>query len=112
MQTEPQNPALDARPSPNPPLPLEPETTHNSQLIPHNSPISPDVSPTVIDTRPVPAAAPHRKSRRTGRIACLPKLMRDMVNRMLDNGVPYKNIVLARLSQEIAFGGFFARSRR
>jgi hypothetical protein len=35
------------------------------------------------------------KARRKGRVACLPKLQRDMVNRMLDNGVPYKNIVAA-----------------
>jgi hypothetical protein len=42
----------------------------------------------------VPATI-QRKSRRTGRIACLPKLQRDMVNRMLSNGVHYKNIVLA-----------------
>jgi hypothetical protein len=37
----------------------------------------------------------HHRARRTGRIACLPKLQRDMVNRMISNGVPYKNIVCA-----------------
>src|SRR5213595_1449304 len=41
----------------------------------------------------VASAAERRKIRRNGRIACLPKLQRDMVNRMLWNGVPYKNIV-------------------
>src|SRR2546422_2510457 len=36
-----------------------------------------------------------RKIRRDGRIASLPKLQRDMVNHMLWNAVPYKNIVAA-----------------
>ena len=36
-----------------------------------------------------------RKIRRNGRIACLPRVYRDMVNRMLWNAVPYKNIVAA-----------------
>src|SRR5436309_1451661 len=36
-----------------------------------------------------------RKIRRNGRIACLPKVQRDLVNHMLWNGVPYKNIVAA-----------------
>src|SRR2546428_7161958 len=49
----------------------------------------------VIDTKPLPATVQHHKARRTGRIACLPKIPRDMVNRMLSNGVPYKNIVAA-----------------
>ncbi len=35
-------------------------------------------------------AAQRRKYRRHGRVASLPKLQRDMVNRMLWNGVPYK----------------------
>src|SRR5262249_9351851 len=34
-----------------------------------------------------------RKIRRNGRVASIPKLQRDMVNHMLWNGVPYKNIV-------------------
>src|SRR6266542_2823215 len=56
---------------------------------------------TEIDARPVaadalrPAHIAKRKSRRKGRVASLPKLQRDMVNRMLWNGVPYKNIVEA-----------------
>jgi hypothetical protein len=62
-----------------------------------------DQSIAVIDTQPItpanPAAvpaAPKRKSRRRrGRVASLPKIQRDMVNRMLWNGVPYKNIVAA-----------------
>jgi hypothetical protein len=51
-------------------------------------PITP-VSPTAVATRP------KRRSRRRGRVASLPKIHRDMVNRMLWNGVPYKNIVAA-----------------
>jgi hypothetical protein len=35
----------------------------------------------------------RRKIRRHGRIASLPAILRDMVNRMLWNAVPYKNIV-------------------
>ncbi|MEY2427290.1 MAG: hypothetical protein QOJ40_175 [Verrucomicrobiota bacterium] len=34
-----------------------------------------------------------RKTRRKGRIAALPRLQREMVNRMLWNSVPYKNII-------------------
>jgi len=49
----------------------------------------------VIETKPLAVAAPHHKARRKGRVACLPKLQRDLVNRMLSNGVPYKNIVAA-----------------
>ncbi len=36
-----------------------------------------------------------RKIRRNGRVASLPKLQRDMVNHMLWNALPYKNIVAA-----------------
>src|SRR5262245_50694439 len=37
----------------------------------------------------------RRKIRRNGRIASLTRVYRDMVNRMLGNAVPYKNIVAA-----------------
>src|SRR6267142_735195 len=50
---------------------------------------------TVPSSGPIPPTHPPRKSRRRGRVASLPKLQRDMVNRMLWNGVPYKNIVVA-----------------
>jgi hypothetical protein len=57
---------------------------------------------TVIDANPLAASsgelsplAHPRKIRRNGRIACLPRVYRDMVNRMLWNAVPYKNIVAA-----------------
>src|SRR5438552_4569262 len=36
-----------------------------------------------------------RTTRRKGRIACLPKVQRDMVNHMLWHAAPYKNIVAA-----------------
>ena len=51
----------------------------------------------VVEAEPLSVQLQHRghKSRRRGRIAMLPKLQRDMVNRMIWNGVPYKNIVLA-----------------
>jgi hypothetical protein len=50
-------------------------------------------SPSLIETQPILASAQPHKARRRGRIASLPKGPRDMVNRMLANGVPYKNIV-------------------
>jgi hypothetical protein len=37
----------------------------------------------------------RRNHRRHGRVARLPRVQRDMVNRMLWNGIPYKNIVAA-----------------
>jgi hypothetical protein len=48
-----------------------------------------------IEIKTKPARARRRTIRRKGRIASLPKLQRDMVNRMLANGIPYKNIVAA-----------------
>ncbi len=59
------------------------------------STINHQLTATVIDTKPLPAAVQPHKARRTGRVAGLPKIQRDMVNRMLSNGVPYKNIVAA-----------------
>src|ERR1051325_3168953 len=41
------------------------------------------------------ASIAPRKIRRNGRVACLPKLQRDMVNHMLWNAVPSKTIVAA-----------------
>jgi len=51
--------------------------------------------PAVIEAKPLPPTIQRNKARRRGRIACLPKPQRDMVNRMLVNGVPYRNIVAA-----------------
>jgi hypothetical protein len=51
--------------------------------------------PAVIDTRPLRRPARPRTIRRNGRVASLPRLQRDMVNHMLWNAVPYKNIVAA-----------------
>jgi len=65
----------------------------NLQLAACNTP------PAVINTTAVSLAptstgsTPKQKSRRRGRVASLPKLHRDMVNRMLWNGLHYKNIV-------------------
>jgi hypothetical protein len=52
-------------------------------------------APALVNAAPVPAVVPRNKARRRGRIARLPKPQRDMVGRMLWNGVPYKNIVAA-----------------
>ncbi|HWW03386.1 MAG TPA: hypothetical protein VNZ64_27030 [Candidatus Acidoferrum sp.] len=72
-------------------------TSHQLSTVNHPSSIAlatvDQPAPTVIDARPL--AVRHHKSRRRGRIANLPKPHRDMVNRMLSNGVPYKNIVAA-----------------
>jgi len=35
----------------------------------------------------------HSKSRRNGKVARLPAELRDQINRMLDDGVPYKTII-------------------
>ena len=50
---------------------------------------------TTINSQPSTINLPEtrRKIRRNGRIASLPRIQRDMVNRMLWNAVPYKNIV-------------------
>ena|SRR5260221_6607170 len=50
---------------------------------------------TTINSQPSTINLPdtRRKIRRNGRIASLPRLQRDMVNHMLWNAVPYKNIV-------------------
>src|SRR6266404_3900233 len=50
---------------------------------------------TVLPPPPAPTQSPNPKRtvRRNGTIARLPKLERDMVNRMLRDGVPYSNIV-------------------
>jgi len=52
---------------------------------------------TTINSQPSTISLPEtrRKIRRNGRIASLPRIQRDMVNRMLWNAVPYKNIVAA-----------------
>ena len=55
----------------------------------HNCP------PTVIEVTSPPARFQYCKSRRKGHVACLPKAQRDMVNRMLSNGLAYKNIIHA-----------------
>src|SRR5882672_11750237 len=52
-------------------------------------------STALIDAKPLPPPAQPRKIRRNGRVASLPRVQRDMVNRMLWNAVPYKNIVIA-----------------
>src|SRR5437016_4260596 len=49
----------------------------------------------IIDSKPLPPSAQRRKIRRNGRVAGLPRIQRDMINRMLWNAVPYKNIVAA-----------------
>jgi hypothetical protein len=51
--------------------------------------------PVAINSGAVTSGTSGRKLRRNGRIARLPKTERDMVNRMLWNAVPYKNIVEA-----------------
>ena len=52
---------------------------------------------TTINSQPSTISLPdsRRKIRRNGRIASLPRIQRDMVNHMLWNAVPYKNIVAA-----------------
>jgi hypothetical protein len=65
-----------------------------SPVIINHQPSRISKTPSTLDPRP---STPNKKrmTRRTGRVASLPRLQRDMVNRMLWNGVPYKNIVAA-----------------
>src|SRR5689334_278260 len=60
-------------------------------------PVSSSEAVSIINAKPLTVAtsSPARRTRRKGRIASLPKLQRDVVNRMLWNGIPYKNIVEA-----------------
>ena len=61
-------------------------------LVPISAPVTSSQAAALIDARPLSPPA-KRKIRRNGRVASLPKHVRDMVNRMLWNGVAYKNIV-------------------
>jgi hypothetical protein len=82
---------------PSPSVELLPqEKTCNLQLATCNHQPPTIINPAPVVSHPCPAdPAPKHKSRRKGRVASLPKLQRDMVNRMLWNGIPYKNIVAA-----------------
>src|SRR3954470_12023633 len=89
-----------------PPVPLlekEDSIQHLASSAQHQvlivaAPISQSQTTALIESKPLPAPAQtpeRRKIRRHGRVASLPKTERDMVNRMLLNGIPYKNIVAA-----------------
>ncbi len=58
-------------------------------------PVSSGQAAALIEAKPLPPPAQPRKIRRNGRVASLPRIQRDMVNHMLWNAVPYKNIVAA-----------------
>jgi hypothetical protein len=79
------------------PGPALPATLSSAPLIPAAPAAAPNPteSVAVVDAKAVAPGAPARKIKRNGRIACLPRLQRDMVNRMLWNAVPYKNILIA-----------------
>src|SRR6266576_1871265 len=97
MNPEPQNsPASLASTSDSSPLPstVQPEpTTHNS-----TSPAAPTLAsglrtqdgPTAIVNLPSSTKASHR---RNGNVARLPKAVRDQLNEMLLDGVPYRQII-------------------
>ena len=73
---------------------LQLATSNLSLVAPLQNSKTPELQNSVIDAKPLAPCA-KRRYRRHGRVASLPKLQRDMVNRMLWNGVPYKNIVVA-----------------
>ena len=85
MQTEPLS-SIASAPAPQETMSSQPLTISSISLI--------DARPRPVQLSPINSpglpATTQRKSRRTVRIACLPKLQRDMVNRMLCNGVHYK----------------------
>jgi hypothetical protein len=58
-------------------------------------PVSSGQAAALIAAKPLPPPAQPRKIRRNGRVASLPRIQRDIVNHMLWNAVPYKNIVAA-----------------
>jgi len=80
----------------------EPQTDLSSPNNNHSSTIQPSV-PSAAEGAPLTTINPPtinsltqlRKVRRNGRVAGLPKIQRDMVNHMIWNGVPYRNIVSA-----------------
>src|SRR5207253_7413514 len=67
----------------------------NPQLSLITAPVSSKQAAALIEAKPLPSPAQPRKIRRNGRVASLPRIQRDMVNHMLWNAVPYKNIVAA-----------------
>src|SRR5438477_11726167 len=92
MQTKPQSSIASAKEeqSTSPTQPTVLQSLSDGTTI-HQPMLSPE--PSVAGNQQVTVQS--HTARRKGRVACLPKLQRDMVNRMLDNGVPYKNIVAA-----------------
>ena len=71
---------------------LDTTTSSPAPLVPISAPVSSSEAAALVDARPLSPPA-KRKIRRNGRVACLPKQARDVVNRMLSNGLAYKNIV-------------------
>src|SRR5436190_1752088 len=103
MNTPQANPDMQTETTSTPTALAEPATCN---LQPSTGNLQSIQAVTVIDAMPLTVATPAagygavaprpiRKARRKGRVASLPKVQREMVNRMLWNGVPYKNIVAA-----------------
>jgi hypothetical protein len=69
-------------------------TSSSDALVPISARVSSAQVAALIDAKPLSPPA-KRRIRRNGRVACLPKHARDVVNRMLWNGIAYKNIVEA-----------------
>src|SRR5260221_3877229 len=69
---------------------------------------TPVAVPAAIDSTQLLVPRSPRNARRNGRVACLHRPQRDMVNRMLWNSVPYKNIVAAL--DNVGFSGISERN--
>src|SRR5260370_42120419 len=77
-------------------MPPQPQITPDPQP-PQVTVLPPPAHPPIVSTEtvPPPSQDPHsdRKLTRNGKIARLPYLERDMVNRMLRNNIPHSKIV-------------------
>ncbi len=89
---------------------LNPTPTATQALVPASQSLNPHLSsaalaqeepstvntlPALVEAEPLPVPSFGHQRQRNGRVARLPRSQRDMVNRMIWNAIPYKNIAAA-----------------